>query len=463
MADQDEKENGLESDTEEIIIVVYDDYETSTNEDNNWSCIDDIPLPTNIEKILDDPEVLFINFDGDNLEDDDDQNLIKWEDDSPEVLQEESVDCKREEQKECEETIEEGLQEESVDCKQEEQEECEEAIEDYKEFEEEGDFDQPEHIYIDGGLLYVEPIYKSERTSSASELALCSVCGKRVKIRSMSKHMAFHGKHSCDICSKSFKTFEEFEKHKLEHLENDHACTRCNMKFNDTLEYVYHCYKHDHVYSCVICSFTTHNKSSIKGHILRHEKKYTHYCDICGKGFLGKTLLDSHKEVHLDIKRYSCSICDKKFAVKRYLQSHVNLNHRKELYGDDQLFQCEVCGREFTFLKSLLRHQSIIHHIGEDRTVECPVCHKMIANAYNLKMHMRIHTGEKNFCCDLCGKAFSAHKYWKKHKQLHEMQSSKDPGDIEKIEDLVDFGALSDMDDLEIDHADFIMDIEQLD
>lgn len=105
----------------------------------------------------------------------------------------------------------------------------------------------------------------------------------------------------------------------------------------------------------------------------------------------------------------------------------------------EEKFQCEVCGRPFSFEKSLVRHLSVIHKVGEDRTVDCPVsnlptpippvygptlqvCKKRIANNHNLKKHMRTHTGEKRFCCDLCGKVFSEKKYLLKHQVIHERE-----------------------------------------
>lgn len=38
---------------------------------------------------------------------------------------------------------------------------------------------------------------------------------------------------------------------------------------------------------------------------------------------------------------------------------------------------------------------------------ECPVCHKIIHGAGKLPRHMRTHTGEKPFACEVCGVRFT--------------------------------------------------------
>ena len=38
---------------------------------------------------------------------------------------------------------------------------------------------------------------------------------------------------------------------------------------------------------------------------------------------------------------------------------------------------------------------------------ECPVCHKIIHGAGKLPRHMRTHTGEKPFSCEVCGVRFT--------------------------------------------------------
>lgn len=53
------------------------------------------------------------------------------------------------------------------------------------------------------------------------------------------------------------------------------------------------------------------------------------------------------------------------------------------------------------------------------------MCKKKIANNHNLKKHMRVHTGEKRFCCDTCGKAFAEKKYLQKHQAGHERENER--------------------------------------
>lgn len=133
-------------------------------------------------------------------------------------------------------------------------------------------------------------------------------------------------------------------------------------------------------------------------------------CSSCEKAFTSHLELAYHSKKHNDSKLHSCHLCEFTVATKFRIRRHIN-GHAG--------WKCLLCNKVFRKARAALKHSYI--HTGE-KMYQCEICGKHLANSKSLDTHLNtIHyeiiTGKPlvKFDCPICKKHYESETGLRRH------------------------------------------------
>ncbi|VDN02868.1 unnamed protein product [Thelazia callipaeda] len=288
---------------------------------------------------------------------------------------------------------------------------------------------------------------------------VCSLCPKKYsRLAAYYAHLQIHGLNDsllCSFCKEEFDFQALLNKHlrlqhyypRLEEVSTVEICEKCGIAMLSKESMSEHEQMHRKI-----------NKTMKRSKRKRetHHADAAHKCEVCGKTFRKNFELIRHYVVHTRERRFTCEICGKRFSQKASLSQHMLMHssstariivfqagnlrrHVKLLHPPDAtsrtVFRCPECSCVFSSVQPLQVHVRKRHpeqgqlnflklcYIFKEnkrrKLVCCCMCGKGFGKSSDLLRHYRIHSGERPFLCNRCGRDFNLKSSLKLHMDSH--------------------------------------------
>lgn len=211
--------------------------------------------------------------------------------------------------------------------------------------------------------------------------------------------------HACRFCGKCFGTTYSLKKHARNHKgERPYRCLNCGKGFKQQAHLVSHKKVHQRRIQCTVCKKILPTIGELIKHRKSHLKKGMLQCPDCPLQFQYPAFLLRHMQSHKRMLEKSLKFKQKVTQLKP--QSVFKPFHKVNK-------KCSICHEVFSNAKVLRSH--CLQHISGPTSCQCPFCKRNFSSRHSLLRHMHIHTSERSFTCQSCGKDF----YRKENLQVH--------------------------------------------
>ncbi|XP_062605082.1 uncharacterized protein LOC134266894 [Saccostrea cucullata] len=226
------------------------------------------------------------------------------------------------------------------------------------------------------------------------------------------------GDNPCKKCEATFPTKRQLQAHQKVHSIPKQYCRFCDFEAKSVVVMMEHEAKHTHEkpFKCdhPDCEYASRSHVDLQRHKSKHstEKKYKCPYENCDFTTKWQRNIRHHVLRHSDERPYPCHLCIQAFKRVQDLKYHLyRHNDNKPIACDECDFRCKT---NFELKCHKLKHSDV-------RNYACthPGCTQRTKSKSDLTKHMKIHTNQKDYICDECGKGFRTRACLSKHLQRH--------------------------------------------
>lgn len=200
--------------------------------------------------------------------------------------------------------------------------------------------------------------------------------------------------HQCDKCPAVFRSKALLVRHasQLHQTAKKFQCLQCSAAYNSSKNFALHraAIHGPNPFKCPRCSITFRRHATLVGHIERHFVSEDHICAVCDREFQSLDELKAHV-----YEGHEVTLKQKNVANKINIVASPNKT----------VFQCNLCEDKVFAKKSLLERHFLVH--TKQKPFVCDICGKTFNQRSTLKTHSLVHSKIQEFVCILCGLKFS--------------------------------------------------------
>lgn len=216
----------------------------------------------------------------------------------------------------------------------------------------------------------------------------------------------------CYDCGEYFRTKCKLRVHwkKMHYAQSCiRVCPRCRLSFKSLKAYQNHMEK------------VTKTCIALGDELIRIEgegKNRIFYCKECEYKSTYLANIIHHCARHSGKRQYQCKLCPRGFIQYASMSKHMEYTHKQFKH----IMTCHFCGKLIKGIDTINRHLKT--HTSE-RKFQCDICKKSYKTKFSLVNHLQTHK-EKTFTCEICAKVFhTASGLWIHIQYVHNKHKQK--------------------------------------